>query len=434
MSKKTIDCDLVSFLGSLGKSLDPVKVVTELIDNAVQHGGKNTRVIINESKNEIIAFDNGPGFTAKTWNKFHSLAGDPVNQLGCSKYNIGSKTYHNLAKVRKIYSCGADSEERFSTWKSGEDFYNDNLTQEDIVFAKTLLDDDTGTVVVLGGVDFSLYKCASTFFAKLAEFAQERYAYKLYKSGKSIEIVYLNNKGDSQDPRKIEPINFEDKIESSTLTKSVVSGIEIYSYLRNDQDSRYVSEQGVDVFFDDIKIDQIQWLQYSSKRGIINKASHFQLNTARQNVFLTPQNNKGVNIDLHKTNCNLPADVLRKLAKDLTLLSSKISTNRVKAVVKSPVPGVKKTVSKFVVKSRSDFFNRPDLMDLPFAKNSMTDEICMNSDSAFFDKYVEKRKPERADWVSFIDSMFEVHAVRGKKQSDMNFIKEFLQHFDAKLT
>jgi hypothetical protein len=319
-------------------------------------------------------------------------------------------------------------------WKSGDTFVTFDESINELARIKDLigLERECGTAVSLGGVNFESYKTASSFTSQLYKTCEERYQHKLHKTAKTLGILYINNDGVRQEPKIVEPRNFENYVETGTLTKKPVDGIDVVTFVDSDS-SRYVSEQGIDVFYDDILIDKLQWVQYHSKKGLQTKASHYIMNNARQYVFLTPQNSKGVNIDFHKTNCSLPVSVRKRLASDLTSLMNTLNTQRVKKAVKNPVPTKTKTVNQFVVEDRTTFFNRPDNMDLPFAKNSKTNEVCMNSDSAFFDKFVDKSAKERADWVALVDAMFEVHVTRGKKQSDMNFIKETLQHFDSKI-
>ena len=121
------------------------------------------------------------------------------------------------------------------------------------------------------------------------------------------------------------------------------------------------------------------------------------------------------------------------MASDLNTLSSKLNNQRVVQTSKNPIPAKQKTVNEFVVKSREEFFNRQDNMDLPFARDSKNGKIYMNSDSAFYDKFVDKNAKERSDWVKLFDAMFEIYVTRGKEQKEMNFIKEVLQHFDSKI-
>jgi len=434
MNKKEVGFDSSSFLKSLGSSLDLVKVITENTDNAIQHGGESVIVIVNEQDATITVYEQGPGFTPTSWDNYHTIAGCPVNTLGCSKYNIGSKTFHHFADFRTVHSVGADNKVYRSMWKSGESFvtFDDSIDELTNIKNKLNLDSVMGTAVVLGGVNFESYKTASSFASKLHKVCQERYSYKLYKTNKSLGILYINNKGNQEEIKLVEARNYEKRIVKETLATSTIDGIVIRSFLDSNE-ARYVGDQGIDVFYDDIMIDKLGWFHYSSKKGLQTKAPHFTLNNARQYVFLTPQNSEGVNIDLHKTNCSLPVSVQKRLASDLNTLSSKLSNQRVVQTSKNPIPAKQKTVNEFVVKSREEFFNRPDNMDLPFARDSKNGKIYMNSDSAFYDKFVDKNAKERSDWVKLFDAMFEIYDNRGKEQKEMNFIKEVLQHFDSKI-
>lgn len=435
MNYMSIGIDHKNLLSSLGKSSDLLKVTTESTDNLMQHSEHGV-VLIDELTNSLYVMDSGSGFYESTWEAYHNLGSPPVNSSGASKYGIGSKLFFNSALERRVVSFNSDKELFSSCWKAGELSWN-HLSDDDantlFAVANEFGVNLPGTIVQFKDIDYGSFKKASSFYSKVCDVFSDRYAQKLFQKNTSIEVIYRNKK--EIQSQHIQAKNIKETMELDTARSELYKGAGLYTWVDSVSPPRSVGTQGTDVYYDGIKIVTLPWSKYTSKKGLVTRPSHNNLNSVRQAVFLTPKSalETSCEIGLNKTECTLCMEIRKILAADLDKIISILKAKNAKAFAQNPV--AKTSVAKFpyTVCDRSGKFANHDMLDVPFSRNNKTNEVVVNADTNFYQHFKDKNSREREFLVKLIDSMYETYDAVNNKMVVNDYMKRFLVQFEAKL-
>ena len=431
MDTMTIKTDAAAIVDTFTRTSTALKGATEFTDNLLQYAkGRDGHIIVDEKNLEIYFIDNGSGFNFRSFEKYHQIFGNPIDTNGCSRYSIGSKIFGSLAFIREVYSINSQGQEFASCWdlNLGKTSYSELPSSSKDHLSKKLSEYGfkTGTIVRLRKVHWGKeYNSASAFYKAIKNEFDDRYAYYLFKNKTTLTINFHLNNGEIQ-THKVKSVdifkNSKHNIPRNEITDDQ-EFIEFFSFYH--PDVRGTSNQGIEIYYDNIKIHTAEWKRYTSRQGYSNRSSHNSLNNCRQVVFLNSVNSKLITIDQNKSSCELPEKIYKQLATDLDTVAHHCKKVR-KSKATKELNSSKGTKYDFKV-GLEEFIGTYETA--PFKEGD--ESIVFNKESQLFNRLTKMTKEDRSLLIKMIESLYICNRKDSREIKD--FLKEFSVLFESSL-
>jgi len=366
--QEKIQSRIYDILEAKKNSQKPTKWFDESTDNSTQYGSNSIKAIVDEGRKIVAVEDDGRGFQSyEDFVAFHKPYHIP-EIMGVSRYGIGSKIFKTLSNKRICFSKGYDKQTGklmcyFSFWDTSDAINTDEPVIEswqhsesesakiteiirkykiDGDFVNFLSSDKTGTTVYLVEVNDDrvkrFYKSWSGMSAKVKDSFFERYHFLLNQRKKlSIEVVFVNNKGVSNNPQKIECFDPRSNIDTS-LTPRVLLKIdgftEIHTWIKAQAEER-LKVRGIHFYRNDIKIATIPFKKihgkYADQAVDLDPTKRmYRLNTESQMIMTNNLDDDRFHLGETKDTISLPSEIGLICARQLLTIERKVTDNRVK--------------------------------------------------------------------------------------------------------
>ena len=349
-------------------SQKPTKWFDESADNSAQYGSNSIKAIVDEERKIVAVEDDGRGFQSyEDFVAFHKPYHIP-KIMGVSRYGIGSKIFKTLSDYRICFSKGYNKQTGeltcyFSLWDTSDATSTDEPVIEswkygesesakiteitrkykiDGDFANFLSSDKTGTTVYLVEVNDGrvrrFYKSWSGMSVKVKGSFFERYHFLLNQRKKlSIKVAFVNNKGASNNPQKIECFDPRSNIDTS-LTPRVLVKIdgftEIHTWIKSQAEEK-LKVRGIHFYRNDIKIATIPFKKihgkYADQAVDLDPTKRmYRLNTESQMIMTNNLDDDRFHLGETKDTISLPSEIGLTCARQLLTIERKVTDNRVK--------------------------------------------------------------------------------------------------------
>ena len=430
-----IKANVANVVRAHSKSMSPMKVVTEYVDNMLQYAPqKQSHVIVDEAKKSVYFVDNGKGFNDTSYSKYHEVYAIPDDASGCSRYGVGSKIFGSLAPSRSMLSFGKNGDQYDSKWDQEKDILQYNpLSQEEKSELEKIfqcLNFKHGTIIKLERCNWGegQFKSASSFYKRMQIEFKQRYQYRLFKTRSRLKIILITSKGQKQTHDVVPKDIFSNARHMNSRTHHA-DGVSIKFSSFVAPDPRGVSMQGIDVYYDYFKIDTKNWIRLSRDK-IMLRSKHNHLNHCRQVVFLNSDNSRNVSIDLNKTGVTLPEQLNRKLAADCESIYSALM-HEARKRSKENIGNTEGKKYKFGVGNRLDYFVE-DYAGSPWCQDD-NKGVIINTDTTFFSRLSEMKTSDQLFVMSIIETMYIACENRRSPKAVTRFIKDYSDVLECKL-
>ncbi len=245
----------------------PLKCIDESIDNSIQAGATDVRIIIDEARSCVTVLDTGKGMDLHTLKRFHQPYRKPEDKYGISKHGIGSCVFTALGGVRETHTINS-SGARSAHWdplSQNEDERTPICQQavhQDQWHLIDFLDEkksQTGTEIIISEINFNHISGAASGFARdIRNSCKTRYSRYLDKKHIKIEVQWIDGKGNPNDLINIKSNGLPARNIKIAIKKKTIGPYTIEGYVTKDHNTT-VSKQGIFVFRNDVFVATVPW-------------------------------------------------------------------------------------------------------------------------------------------------------------------------------
>lgn len=270
----------------------PLKCIDESIDNSIQAGATDVRIIIDEFFDRATVLDNGNGMDLHTLTRFHQPYRKPQDKYGISKHGIGSCVFTALGPVRDTHTVHSGGEftahwEPLSPNEEERPFICQPAVHSEQWLLAEFLDEKKslkGTEIIISEINFNYISGGASGFARdIRESCQNRYGRYLDKKLVNIEVQWIDGKGNARELVNLKSQYMPARDTNITPVKKTVGPYTVEGYVTKNHKTT-VSKQGIFVYRHGIFVATVPW---RSEMG--GRRPHNSLN----NIYVTVSYDSG---------------------------------------------------------------------------------------------------------------------------------------------